>query len=48
MSLHHESALEREICDHVGAHGWIYAAGSAAAYSLEPALVPPDLIAWVR
>lgn len=48
MSLHHEIAFEREICEHLGAHGWIYEEGSAAAYSRELALYPPDLIAWVQ
>lgn len=48
MSLHHEIAFEREICDHLGAHGWLYEEGSAASYSRELALYPPDLIAWVQ
>ncbi|MFZ0407608.1 MAG: type I restriction endonuclease [Cyanobium sp.] len=48
MSLHHEIAFEREICEHLGAHGWLYEEGSAAAYSRELALYPPDLIAWVQ
>lgn len=48
MSLHHEIAFEREICGHLGANGWLYEEGSAAAYSRELALYPPDLIAWVR
>ena len=48
MSLHHEIAFEREICEHLGANGWLYEEGSAAAYSRELALYPPDLIAWVQ
>ena len=48
MSLHHEIAFEREICDHLGAHGWLYEEGSAAAYNRELALYPTDLIAWVQ
>ena len=48
MSLHHEIAFEREICEHLGAHGWLDEEGSAAAYSREFALYPPDLIAWVQ
>jgi type I site-specific restriction-modification system R (restriction) subunit len=48
MSLHHEVAFEREICDHLGANGWLYEEGSAAAYSRELALYPPDLFAWVQ
>ena len=26
MSLHTEIHLERDICDHLGAHGWLYSA----------------------
>ena len=48
MSLHHEIAFEREICEHLGANGWLYEEGSAAAYSRELALFPLDLIAWVQ
>jgi type I restriction enzyme R subunit len=48
MSLHHEIAFEQEICEHLGAHGWYYEQGTAAAYSRELALYPPDLIAWVQ
>jgi len=48
MSLHHEVAFEREICEHLGAHGWIDEAGSANAYDRQLALYPPDLIAWVQ
>jgi type I restriction enzyme R subunit len=48
MSLHHEVAFEREICEHLGANGWLYEEGSAAAYNRELALYPPDLIAWVQ
>lgn len=47
MSLHHESAFEEEICENLGANGWIYELGSAASYHRELALFPPDLIAWV-
>jgi type I restriction enzyme R subunit len=48
MSLHHEVAFEREICEHLGAHGWIYEESSADAYDRQLALYPPDLIAWVQ
>ncbi len=27
MSLHKEIAFETEICDHLAAHGWLYAEG---------------------
>ena len=48
MSLHHEVAFEREICEHLGANGWIYEEGIADAYDRQLALYPPDLIAWVQ
>ncbi len=48
MSLHHEVAFEREICEHLAANGWIYEEGSADAYDRQLALYPPDLIAWVQ
>jgi type I restriction enzyme R subunit len=48
MSLRHELAFEQEICEHLGAQGWLYEEGSAAAYSRELALYPSDLIAWVQ
>ena len=48
MSLHHEIAFEREICEHLGLNGWIYEEGSAEAYDRQLALYPPDLIAWVQ
>jgi len=34
MSLHHEVAFEREICDQLGAHGWLYEERSAALKKL--------------
>jgi type I restriction enzyme R subunit len=48
MSVRHEIAFEQEICEHLGANGWLYEEGSASAYSRELALYPPDLIAWVQ
>ena len=30
MSLHKEINLEVEICEHLAAHGWLYAEGDAA------------------
>ena len=48
MSLHHEVAFEREICEHLAAHGWIYEEGSADTFDRQLALYPPDLIAWVQ
>ena len=46
--LHQEIHFENEICDHLAAHGWLYAAGDAAHYDRARALYPPDLVAWVQ
>ena len=48
MALHHESAFEQEICNHLGNHGWLYEPDAAAGYDRELALYPPDLLAWVQ
>jgi type I restriction enzyme R subunit len=48
MSIHHEVAFEREICEHLGANSWLYEEGSADAYDRRLALYPPDLIAWLQ
>ena len=46
--LHREINLETEICDHLAAHEWLYAAGDAANYDRARALFPPDVIAWLQ
>ena len=48
MSVHLESAFEREICEHLGSHGWLYADKTADSYDRKLALYPPDLIAWLE
>ena len=48
MPLHHESAFELEICQHLAAHGWLYANGDAAGYDRALALFPADVLAWVQ
>jgi len=48
MSLHKEIAFESDICDHLGAHGWLYVEGDAQAYDRTRALFPVDVIAWVQ
>ena len=48
MSVHLESAFEREICEHLGSHGWLFDDGAAAHYDRKLALYPPDLIAWLE
>lgn len=48
MSLHKEIHFEDEICDHLAAHGWLYAEGDAGGYDRVRALFPLDVLAWVQ
>jgi len=52
MSLHKEISFELEICQHLAANGWLYAApgteGDAAGYDRTRALFPADVLAWVQ
>ena len=48
MSLHKEINLESDICEHLAAHGWLYAEGDAAKYDRALALFPEDVLAWVK
>ena len=48
MDLHKEIAFETDICAHLAAHGWLYAAGDAANYDRARALYPADVVAWVQ
>ena len=48
MSLHKEISFEIEICEHLAAHGWLYAEGDAAGYDRARALFPADVLAWVQ
>jgi type I restriction enzyme R subunit len=47
VSVDKEIDFEAEICAHLAAHGWLHAAGDAAAYDRARALFPADVIAWV-
>lgn len=48
MNLHKEVNLEIEICQHLDAHGWLYAEGDSATYDRARALFPADVLAWVQ
>ncbi|HZH09297.1 MAG TPA: type I restriction endonuclease [Microvirga sp.] len=48
MNLHKEISFEAEVCNHLAAHGWLYAEGDAAAYDRARALFPADIVAWVQ
>jgi type I restriction enzyme R subunit len=48
MSVHKEISLEKEVCEFLGAHNWLYAEGDAAHYDRALALYPPDVLTWVQ
>ena len=42
-----ESEFEREICEHLQAHGWLYSPDDTG-YDRQRALYPADLFAWLE
>ena len=46
--LHKEINFEVEICDHLAANGWLYAANDVAGYDRARALFSADVLAWVQ
>lgn len=48
MGLHNEIEFENDICEHLDAHGWLYAEKDAADYDRKLALFSADVIAWVK
>ena len=46
MNLHKEIHFETAICEHLAAHGWLYADGDTANYDRKHALYLPDVLAW--
>ncbi len=48
MSLHKEIRFEDEICEHLGAHGWIFEPRVSAQYDRARALFGQDVIAWLQ
>ncbi len=48
MNIHREINFESEICEHLGASGWLYAEGDAEHYDRDRALFPADVLAWVQ
>lgn len=47
MGDHNEVVFEKEICEHLAAHGWLYSTNDAG-YDRERALFPEDLFAWLE
>jgi type I restriction enzyme R subunit len=48
VNLHKEVAFEDEICDYLGAHGWLHDKDAAARYDRARALYSPDVVEWVK
>ena len=48
QNLHQEHHFETEICTHLAANGWLYAADDAALFDRASGLFMPDLLAWVE
>lgn len=46
MATHKEIGFEDVVCEHLAAHGWLYAPGDASGYDRARALFPADLTAW--
>src|SRR4051794_24266624 len=47
-TLRQEVGFENEVCEYLGAHGWLYAPGASAKYDRSLALFPEDVVAWVQ
>lgn len=47
-NLHQEHHFEAEICQHLGANGWLYAEGDAALFDRTNGLFLPDLLTWIE
>lgn len=47
-TLHKEINFGNDICEHLAANGWLYAAGAAQQHDRARALFPPDVVAWVQ
>lgn len=47
MAQHKEIEFEREMCEHLEAHGWLYSENDDL-YDVESALVPADVFSWLQ
>ena len=48
MSLHKEINFEDDVCEHLGANGWLYEEGDARSYDRPRAVYAPDVLAWLQ
>lgn len=47
MAQHNEVEFERELCEHLAAHGWLYSP-TDDGYDRQRALFPEDVFAWLE
>lgn len=47
MGVQHEKNFEAEICEYLGAHGWLYEE-KFSGYNQELALIPEDVYSWLQ
>lgn len=48
MAIHNEIEFENDICNHLGAHGWLYSKNDADQYDRSRAFFSADVVAWVQ
>ena len=46
MAIHNEIEFEKELCDHLAAHGWLYSENDTG-YDKTRALFPEDVLGWL-
>ncbi len=47
MAQHNEVEFEKELCDHLAAHGWLYSVNDVG-YDKGRALFPEDIFGWLE
>ncbi|MFJ9415252.1 type I restriction endonuclease subunit R [Streptomyces sp. NPDC101227] len=47
MAQHHETEFEKELCEYLAAHGWLYSKNDTG-YDRERALFPADFFGWLK
>ncbi|MFG3112978.1 type I restriction endonuclease subunit R [Streptomyces sp. NPDC048197] len=47
MAQHDEGEFEKELCEHLATHGWLYS-GNDAGYDRDRAIFPEDTFGWLQ
>ncbi len=47
MAQHNEVEFEKELCEHLANHGWLYSTGDTG-YDRDRALFPEDIFGWLE